>query len=469
MSIHRLHARDLLVRVDRSRGVPVGRQLEEQLRDAIRLGLLQPGTDLPSTRVLAEDIAVSRGVVVRAYGQLAAEGYLDVRQGASPSVRGVPYAPSLPADPPAADPRPKVRYDLTPGTPELSRFPRRAWLRSLQAALATAADADLGYIDGRGLAQLRREVARYLGRTRGVAADPERIVITAGTAHAVSLICRTLVRSGTRTVAYEQLSHRILHAVTSRAGLRAVGIPVDESGLVVGELDRAPGVAVVTPAHQFPTGVALSAERRSALLAWARAYGGLVVEVDYDVEFRHDRPPVAALQAGAPEHVAYVGCTTKTLAPGLRLGWAVLPSELVERVSEEVQSSTVQLSGVDQLALADFLERGSLDRHLRRMRGLYRSRRDTLVRALGESLPQLRVRATAGGLHVLVELPRGASEAGVRERAAARGLAVGTLSQHALPGYEGPPGLLLGYGSIAEPAIPTAVAELAAVLAAATA
>jgi len=188
VSPRHLHARDLLVRIDRSGAPGVGRQLEEQLREALRSGRLSPGSDLPSTRALAEDLSVSRGVVVRAYAQLAAEGYLDLRQGASPSVRGIPFAEPERAPHVSPTQLPKLRYDLRAHKPELSSFPRHAWLRSLRRALLSAADADLGYIqDGRGLEQLRTEISRYLGRARGVAADPARVVITAGSTHTLSL------------------------------------------------------------------------------------------------------------------------------------------------------------------------------------------------------------------------------------------------------------------------------------------
>jgi GntR family transcriptional regulator/MocR family aminotransferase len=469
VSPRQLHARDLLVRVDR-RGRPgVGRQLEEELRNLLRSGALPPGSDLPSTRALAEDLSVSRGVVVRAYAQLAAEGYLDVRQGSFPSVRATPPAGAegaLAVSRPER--RPKLRYDLRPHQPELSTFPRQAWLRSLRQALIGGADADFGYIKARGLEQLRTEISIYLGRARGVAADPERIVVTAGSTHALSLISRVLARRGARTIGLENPSHRVLHEVVRQAGLTPVGIPVDQDGLRVDQLHAASvGAVVVSPAHQFPTGVVLSAERRAALVLWARETGGLIVEDDYDAEFRYDRTPIGALQGLSPEQVAYMGSTSKTLSPGIRLGWTVLPSELVDSVSREVASSVLQLSGIDQLALADFVRRGEFDRHLRRMRAVYRRRRDAVVRALEAQLPRLPVSGIAAGLHVVVQLSSTAAETAACRHARARGLAIQSLSHHALPGYAGPAGLLIGFGDIAEPAIPLAIGQLAQALEAA--
>jgi GntR family transcriptional regulator/MocR family aminotransferase len=467
VSPRQLQVRELLVRVDRSLGGSPGRQLEAQLREAIRSGTLAPGADLPSTRSLAEDLSVSRGVVVRVYAQLAAEGYLDLRQGANPIVRGVPR--SAPDRAPAARPvsASRLRYDLRPERPELSYFPRPAWLRALRHALSAAADADLGYTDPRGIEQLRREVATYLGRARGVAADPERIVITAGSTHTLSLLARVLVRRGAESIAFENPSHRLLYKVVGQSGLPAVGIAVDRHGLVVDALARTSAAAVVvSPAHQFPTGGVLSPERRTALLAWARRSGGVIVENDYDAEFRYDRAPIGAQQGLAPAHVAYIGSVSKTLAPGLRLGWAVLPPDLVAPVREEVWNSLLHLPSLDQLALADFLRRGEFDRHLRRMRKVYKRRRDVVVAALAEQLPQVRVSGVAAGLHVVLEFGPTQLEAAVVEQAIAHGVAIESLSEHTLPGYAGPRGLLVGYGAILEPAIPRAIEQLAAAIAA---
>jgi GntR family transcriptional regulator/MocR family aminotransferase len=468
MSPRQLQARDLLVRVDRSNRRGVGRQLEQQLRDALQSGTLAAGSDLPSTRALAEDLSVSRGVVVRAYAQLAAEGYLDLRQGANPRVRPIPLAgPERGPDPLTARPqRLKFRYDLRAHQPDLSTFPRQAWLRSLRHVLRSAADADLGYIDRRGLPQLRAEICGYLGRARGVAADPARVVVTAGSTHTLSLISRALARRGADTIGFENPCHWLLHTVARSAGLTPVGIPVDENGLRVDELCATNlSAVVVAPAHQFPTGAALSADRRAALVGWARESGGLVIEDDYDAEFRYDRAPIGALQGLAPEQVAYIGSTSKTLSPAIRLGWVVLPSALVASVADELQSSVLHLSGIDQLALADFIQRGEFDRHLRRMRAVYRRRRDALVRALAAQLPHVPVSGIAAGLHVVVELASTEAEAAAVEQARTRKLAIESLSEHALPGYAGPPGLLIGYAGIPEPAIPRAVDQIAQIVA----
>jgi len=466
MSPHSLQVRDLLITVDRGMRYGIQRQVETQLRNAIRTGRLTAGSDLPSTRALAEDLLVSRGVVVRAYAQLAAEGYLEVRQGANPSVRRIRGEIKRPPRAPGPlELVPKPRYDLRPHQPDLGSFPRQAWLRSLRHGLQTAANSELGYIGPPGVEQLRVELARYLGRARGVAADPERVVVTLGSTHTLSLIARVVSRGGVTRIAFENPSHWLLHNVATSAGTTPIGIPVDEDGLQVDELPAAGVAAVLTsPAHQFPTGVALSADRRAALTQWARASGGLIIEDDYDAEFRYDRAPIGALQGLSPEQVAYIGSTSKTLSPAIRLGWAVLPADLVTPMRDELLTSVLQLSGIDQLALADFLRRGELDRHMRRMRTVYRHRRNTLVEALHRELPGSALSGVAAGLHVVLELASSDEELDACAAAEGQGVAIQSLSQHALPGYDGQPGLLIGYGAISEPAIPLAVKQLAAAL-----
>lgn len=467
MSTGQLQARDLLINIDRSRRATLGRQLEAELRIAIRGGRLSQGSELPSTRALAEDLGVSRGVVVRAYAQLAAEGYLEVRQGANPKVREIDGGPTLRKVARRAGP-PKPRFDLQTHQPDLNVFPRHTWLRSLRLALSTALNEDLGYISPLGHPQLRTEVAHYLSRARGVEADPDRVVITAGCTHTLSLVCRALVRRGQNAIGFENPSHWLLRSVAEQAGLASAGIPVDQDGIDVDLLQVASvDAVVVTPAHQFPTGVALSADRRAGLVNWARGSERLIIEDDYDAEFRYDRTPIGALQGLLPERIVYMGSTNKTLSPGIRLGWAVLPTELVSPVAEELFRSVLHLSGIDQLALADFVGRGEFDRHLRRMRTVYRRRRDLLVRALEQHLPELPIGGIAAGLHIVVGLESATEEKMVRDKANARGLEIESLGLHTLPGYNGPAGLLIGYARLAEPTIVLVVEQLADVIQAA--
>jgi GntR family transcriptional regulator/MocR family aminotransferase len=462
MSAPGLRARDLLISIDHADRFGVGRQVEAQLRETIRSGSLPAGSGLPSTRALAEDLSVSRGVIVRAYAQLEAEGYLEIRQGATPRVRGGRSEPGRRAHTSGAlEQVRKLRYDLRPHQPELNSFPRQAWLRSLREALKTAANSELGYVGPPGVEQLRLELARYLSRARGIVADPDRIVVTLGSTHSLSVVASVLRRRGARRLGFENPSHELLHGVARRAELTPVGLPLDEKGLRPEPLaaENVPAV-VVTPAHQFPTGVALPPDRRAALIEWARRSGGLLIEDDYDAEFRYDRPPIGAIQGLSPEQVAYLGSTSKTLSPAIRLGWAVLPSGLVEEARQELVTTVLQLSGIDQLALADFVRRGELDRHMRRMRTVYRRRRDALLDALHTELPGASVGGISAGLHVVLEVASTADEAEACAAAEAAGVAIQSVSQHALPGYDGPPGLLIGYGTTPEPTIPRAVEHL---------
>ena len=442
----------------RDGAVPLRAQLEGQLRDAVGSGRLAGGVRLPSTRALAAELGVSRGVVVDAYGQLVAEGYLAVRRGSAPVVvDGVERRPAATA--PAAEAI--ARYDLRPGTPDLALFPRRAWAAAQRRALQEAVDADLGYPDPAGHPRLRAALAEYLGRVRGVDADPSRIVVCGGVAEVLALVARVLAARGAVRLGVEDPSHFATRALLEHHGLEVVPVAVDREGIDVAALAAAaPDAVLVTPAHQFPTGVVLSAERRGALAAWARETGALVIEDDYDAEYRYDRAPVGAVQGLAPEHVIHAHSVSKTLAPGLRLGWAVLPSALSADVAAEKRLSDLGTPVLEQLTLAAFLARGELDRHLRQTRPLYRRRRDALL----AGLPGLRAEGAAAGLHVLVELPGGASEPEVVAAAAARDVAVEPLGPHDMSAGRAP-ALILGYSRLPEPALTGAAKRLRAAIA----
>ena len=441
--------------------VPLRTQLEEQLRDAIRSRRLAPGVPLPSSRSLAHELGVSRGVVVDAYAQLAAEGYLVGRQGAPTRVSEA-ASPAAGAVPATAAERPP-RVDFRPGGPDVSLFPRAEWLTSLRRGLRAAPDVRFDYGDPRGAPELRAALARYLGRARGVAADPERIVVTSGMAQGMALIARALVAEGGRRIGVEDPSSAPGREQLAANGLEVLPVPVDADGLRVDVLEAlAPDAAFAAPAHQFPLGVVLAPERRAALIDWAARTGALVLEDDYDAEYRYDRAPVGAVQGLAPEQVVYAGSVSKTLAPGLRLGWLVVPERLAERVVAAKATDDLGTPVVEQLALADFLERGQLDRHLRRTRGVYRARRDALVAALARRLPDCPPAGVAAGLHLVVHLPAGTDEAAAVERARSRGVGLYGLAEHRVE--PGSPALLLGYGRIAEPAIDRGIAELAAAI-----
>ncbi|SEG93723.1 transcriptional regulator, GntR family [Actinacidiphila yanglinensis] len=448
--------------------------LERALRAAVRDGRLAPGARLPSTRRLAADTGVARGTVKAAYDQLVAEGYLDARQGSGTVVAGRPAPPQTPA---GGGHRPRApRHDLRPGSPDVTSFPAPAWVRATRRALAAAPSAAYDYGDPCGRIELRTALAEYLGRARGVVAEPGRIVITSGYVQALAL----LVRVAARTVAMEDPGLPFHRDVVRRAGGRVVALPTDGRGARTHELAAGAGAVdavVVTPAHQYPTGVTLHPSRRHALTAWARASGGLVVEDDYDGEFRYDRQPVGALQGTAPDHVVYVGTASKTLGPALRLGWMVLPPHLVGPVAEEKLHTDFHTGALGQLALAELIRDHGYDRHVRACRSRYRRRRDLLVARLeraygtgaaGSAGGPYGLDGIAAGLHAVLTLPAGElAEADVRRRAARLDLAVGTLGDHwheEAAGPEGgahrPQGLIVGYGTPAEGAYPAALDAL---------
>ena len=309
--------------------VPLHRQIETSIREAIRAGRLPRGSSLPPTRVLAADLGVSRGVVVEAYQQLAAEGYLTSRAGGYTQVAAGPAAPAA-APRPVGEPKPAI--DLSYGRADVSSFPRAAWLRAIRGALTDAPNEVFGYLTGRGVPQLRTSLAEYLNRVRGTVAEPDHMVICTGYAQGVTLLTGVLAAAGAKRLALEDPSSNDDALPAARAaGLEVVGIPVDGDGIRVDLLRTSGADAVIlTPSHQWPTGAVLSARNRAAVIGWATERGAIIIEDDYDAEYRYDRTPVGALQGLAPGHVVYAGSASKTLAPGLRLGWFVLPGHLTE-------------------------------------------------------------------------------------------------------------------------------------------
>ena len=455
-------AGDVLVHLARDSGVALHRQVEASIRDSIRAGRLPRGASLPPTRGLADELGVSRGVVVEAYQQLIAEGYLTSRSG---GYTRVAIGPERPPALPSPDPAGAARIDFCPCRADGSQFPRAAWLRSLRRVLTDVSDGAFGYVSGRGVPALHAALAAYLNRVRGTSARPEHIVICNGYAQGIGLLVQTLAASGAERIALEDPSADDDALPLARAaGLEVVGVPVDEDGVRVDALDRTDADALVlTPSHQWPTGAVLSAERRAAVLRWARERRALVVEDDYDAEHRYDRAPIGAMQGLAPDVVAYAGTASKTLAPGLRLGWLVLPPGLVDAVAEAKRLADRGSPVLDQLAFADFLDRGEFDRHLRRMRPLYRRRRDALLAALAEHAPELEPTGIAAGLHLVAYLPDGGDEAAVVAAAARRGVAVYGLAPYRIS-RAGRPGLIFGYATLEEPVIAEGVQILAEAL-----
>jgi GntR family transcriptional regulator/MocR family aminotransferase len=481
----------LLVRLDRSASQPLRVQLEASLREAIRGGRLPAGERLPSSRELARELGVSRGMVQDCYGQLLAEGYLTSRTGSATRVAGIsgqqagdrpaagPAAGSSPASPappvpspPRHPPEPPLIADFEHGVPDLSSFPRTDWAWAIKQACTQAADADLGYGDPRGSPVLREVLAGYLRRVRAAATSPERMIISTGFAQGINLVLRALARQGGVTcVAFEDPGYGSAKADETVRAVLAMGIdvtyvPVDEHGLVVGELAASGAQAVVvTPAHQSPTGVVLSPARRHALIGWARRGGGYVIEDDYDSEFRYDKEPVGALQGLAPDQVFLLGTASKALAPAVRLGWVHAPSLLAPAVAAEKEMSDRGSCTLDQLALATLFTTGRYDRHLRRMRTVYAARRTVLIGAFARHAPRTQLTGLAAGFHAVAPLPPGTDETAVI--AAARERRVGL---HGIGAYRGnpdaaaPPALVMGFGNVRERAIEPAIAAIADLL-----
>jgi GntR family transcriptional regulator / MocR family aminotransferase len=418
---------------------PLHGQLATALRDAVGTGRLAAGTRLPASRDLARELGVSRGLVVSVYEQLCAEGRLVTRQGAGTFVAAGAAGPVAVPSPVARRPT-----SLRPGIPDLGRFPRRAWRRAYEKALRTATDADLDYGDPSGTHQLRAELADYLARVRAARVAPENLVVTSGAAQALALLART---APGRLIGVEDPGSAPIRDHLAAGGLRAVPVPVDAEGLDVAALSESGARAVVvTPAHQFPTGVVLSARRRTALLDWARRVGGLVIEDDYDAEFRYDREPVGCLQGRAPDLVALVGTVSKALAPGLRLGWLAAPPARAEDLHRAKSAADHGGPVLEQLAFAGMLADGGYDRHLRTVRRLYRARRDAALLAIAEHLPGATVTGVAAGMHLVVTLPSTVDDRVLADRAAVAGLGALALSATRV-GSAGPPGLVLGYGA----------------------
>ncbi|MBV9856109.1 MAG: PLP-dependent aminotransferase family protein [Streptosporangiaceae bacterium] len=467
---------ELLLTLDRRSAAPLRAQLETQLREAIRSGRLRTGERLPSSRELARALSLSRGLIQECYGQLLAEGYLSARGGSATRVAAGAAAP------PAANRRPgaagaaraaapaRLLADFITGVPDLASFPRDDWLWAMREACRAAPSADFNYGDPRGSPVLREVLAAYLRRVRGAAADAGHMVICTGFGQGLGLVLRVLARHGVRRVAFEDPGYGDSAEAAAWAGAEAVPVPVGESGIDVAALAATGARAVVlTPAHQWPTGVVLAAERRQALVSWASEHDATIIEDDYDAEFRYDRDPVGALQGLAADRVAALGTVSKSLSPSVRLGWILCPPALAHAIAEEKRLTDRGSPWLDQLALATLVESGRYDRQLRRMRAVYSRRRDTLAEAAAAHLPGVRLTGLAAGFHVVAHLPadmardEGAEHALI---AAARARSVGLygMSQYRSTRAAVPGQLVLGFGNLNERAIRAGLAVAGEVL-----
>jgi len=435
---------------------PLHARLTRAVRVAIRDGRLPVGSAVPPSRALAEELGCSRWVVTEAYGQLVAEGYLVATVGAATRVAWTPSPASPRRRAVSRGAAAATRYDLSPGLPDLRGFPRRRWAEAVRTVAGDAAYYELGVPDPDGHPDLRSTMADYLSRARGADVRDAVVTVTAGVTDGLVRVCRALGRAGHTAVGVEDPGWGRLRAAIEAAGLRPYPIGVDHDGLRVSLLDRTVRAVVIGPAHQFPTGATLPPARRAALVRWARDVEGVVVEDDYDAEFRYDRAPVAVLQGLDPARVFLLGSVSKTLSPSLGIGWLAAPGAWAAAVSD-ANPVAHPPPVLDQLALARFIGRGAYDAHLRAARRRYRARRDALLAALTPL--GLAPAPVSAGLHLLVPLPRGVRAAGVVSRAAALGVHVMDLAAYRL--RPGKPGLVLGYGNIADRDVPRAVALLA--------
>jgi GntR family transcriptional regulator/MocR family aminotransferase len=460
---------DLLLDLRPDDGRGLRERLEHGLRSAIQRRRLAGGTLLPPTRVLAAELGISRSVVVEAYANLAADGYVEGRQGAGTRVRLDVREEQRPRRRPEQPRYEAARYFARPreasfegapptrllgGLPDPALFPRAQWLRHYRAVLAELPDPQLTYPSTLGAGALRRALSAYLGRVRGVATAPERILVCAGFTQGLTLVCRALGRAGARRVAVEEPCFSLHREAIAMTGLEPVPVAIDERGIDPSALDGLDVAAVlVAPAHSYPTGATLDSRRRRALVDWAARSEALMIEDDYDAEFRYDRLPIGALQGLAPDRTVYIGCASKTLSPALRLGWLAAPPDLIDAVEREKRFDDMGSGLLEQLAFARFVDRGDFSRHLRRVRPVYRRRRDATIAALAEHLPCATWRGAAAGLHLHVTLPLEVDEKSLAHAAFERGVLVEDARWHWADGAGVPPSLVLGYGAVAEPAI----------------
>ena len=458
---------ELLLHLDRTRSQPLRSQLEQGVREAIRTGRLTPGERLPSSRELARQLGVSRGLVQECYGQLHAEGYLSTRVGSATRVAQVGVGAVTPAPSQPDVPGITLTADFQSGLPDLAGFPRGDWLWAQRESLPSAPTAVFDYGDPRGSTVLREVLAGYLRRVRAAASDPQLMVICNGFAEGLVLTLRVLRSRGIRRVAFEDPGYGDgeTSAAAVHCGIDTVPVPVDEYGIDVSALEASGARAVlVTPAHQWPTGVVLAPQRRHALVAWAQQCDGVIIEDDYDAEFRYDRDPIGALHGLAADRVVHLGTVSKSLAPAVRLGWILCPSWLADGIIEEKKLTDRGSPVLDQLTLATLVRSGRYDRHLRRMRSLYGRRRQALVDALGAHTPQIRLTGLAAGFHAVAHLPAPLDEAIVIAAARDRSVGLYGMSTYRASRSATPPQLLMGFGNLTERSITRGIATIADVL-----
>ncbi len=460
---------ELLLRLDRGSGQPLRSQLEAGLREAIRSGQLSGGERLPSSRELARELDVSRGLVQECYRQLLAEGYLTSQVGSATRVATGGH-PAPPPQAPRPAPAPRLIADFRSGVPDLASFPRGDWVWATREACGSVPNPDLDYGDPRGSAVLRNVLAGYLRRVRAAAADPEHMIVSTGFAQGLSLVLRALAQAGVKCVAFEDPGYGSAAIDETIRAVTGIGLGV------VSRARRRPGDRrhrarrERRPGRRRHSGPPVTHRGRARGRAAPRP-GGLgpppprfIVEDDYDSEFRYDKEPVGVLQGLAPDRVFTVGTTSKALAPAVRLGWVVAPAALAGAVASEKEMSDRGTSTLDQLVLAALLESGRYDRHLRRMRTIYASRRATLIAALAQYAPGIRLTGLAAGFHAVAHLPASADEEAVAAAALKRQVGLYPMGGYRATGSTAPPQLVMGFGQVNERSINAGIAAVADLL-----
>ncbi|MGW0547263.1 MocR-like pyridoxine biosynthesis transcription factor PdxR [Streptomyces altiplanensis] len=437
--------------VDRDSRLPLAVQVRNSLRGLVDDGTLWPGTRIPSSRQLALDIGVSRSVVVEAYEQLSAEGYLETRRGSGTTISRRAQSDAVGSALVQADPEPApgATWDLRTGTSNIVDFPRQEWIRCVTHVVNNSGRRELGYSQPAGVPLTRRVLAGYLGRVRGVRSRPEDLMVTAGFAQGLALVCKVLLDRGHTTLGVEDPGHPGEREFITSSGLCPVGIPVDEDGLRVDLLEQSGVRAVLaTPGNQFPTGARLSRDRRERLTAWAREVDGYVIEDDFDSPFLHRNDRLPALQSLAPDRVVYAGSASKALAPALRLGWLAAPSELMASIEHVRAGWDIGCSGLEQLVFTRFMDTGAFDRHQRKLRSEFHRRRQAVRRQAGASLPGSRLIGRDSGLQAYLELPAHVDEQALVRAARHRSVLVRGGHFYTLTDTSRPPALVISYAAV---------------------
>lgn len=459
----------LWIPIERSSAKSLIRQVYEHIRAQILCGTLQGGTHLPSTRELATNLHISRNVVLEAYDQLVAEGYLESRAGSGTYVaEGIRFEkgqsePDFSSTASVAEPRTENDHiDFRSGLPALDLFPRKQWSQIAQHVYTKAEPSLFGYDNPEGRLELRTALARYLQRTRGVSCQPAQILILSGAAQAFSLLNRLLLSPNDEIVIEDPMTYE-MQVILSSSGAQLVPVPVDERGMQTDllPLTTRPRCIFVTPSHQFPMGGILPVQRRLHLLQFARTADCYLVEDDYDSEFRYVGSPISSLQGLSPERVIYIGTFSKILSPALRLGYIVLPAELVARSRSIKRLLDLHSPSLEQLILAQFIESGNLERHIVRMRRVYQKRRNVLITTLRQQFSnQVEIVGDATGLHLVAHFSHVTFTPEIIAAIERAGVHVYPIERHAMVKGRHLHEIILGYGHLSPAQIEQGIGQI---------